>query len=211
MKGYFLWNKEPQCVYIFYNKRLTVLYMDFKTLIYVIVVASTISITLVTATSVGQGVNAVLATTTKSATTTTPNGNNINCQSKNGSADTQTSLGNLRFAAGKCTGENGGTVSAGGITSTPTTSSKNINCQSNKGSANTANLGTLNFAAGKCTGENGGTVSAGGVKSNSGAIGMHGTNGPNGNSHVGGLLNGRCYDMHYLQNGFCLSQHFELS
>ncbi len=39
------------------------------------------------------GVNAVLATTTKSATTTTPNGNNINCQSKNGSAKTQTSLG----------------------------------------------------------------------------------------------------------------------
>ena len=105
-----------------------------------LVVASTISITLVTATSVGQGVNAVLATTTKSATTTTPNGNNINCQSKNGSADTQTSLGNLRFAAGKCTGENGGTVSAGG------------------------------------------------VKSNSGAIGMHGTNGPNGNSHVGGFI-----------------------
>jgi len=58
-----------------------------------ILVVSTISITLVTTISVEQRVNAVLATTTKSATTTTSNGNNINCQSKNGSANTQTSLG----------------------------------------------------------------------------------------------------------------------
>jgi hypothetical protein len=46
----------------------------------------------------------------------------------------------------------------------------------------------LNFATGKCTGENGGTVAAGGVKSNSGAIGMHGINYPNDNSHVGGFI-----------------------
>jgi hypothetical protein len=112
--------------------------MDFR--IYVILVVSIFSVTLVTTISVEQRVNAALATTTttKSATTTTPNGNNINCQSKNGSTNTQTSLGTLRFAAGKCTGENGGTVAAGGITSkpsTPTTSSENtnnINCQSNK-------------------------------------------------------------------------------
>jgi hypothetical protein len=71
--------------------------------------------------------------------------------------------GRLRFAAGKCIGENGGTVAAGGITSkpsTPTTSSE-INCQSNKGTENTANPDTLNFAGGKCIGENGGTVAAG--------------------------------------------------
>ena len=66
--------------------------MDFRTR-YVILVVSTISITLVTTISVEQRVNAVLATTTKSATTTTPIGNNINCQSKNGSANAQTSLG----------------------------------------------------------------------------------------------------------------------
>ena len=113
--------------------------MVFRT--YVILVVSIISVTLVTTISVEQRVNAALATTTtKNATATTPNGNNINCQSKNGSANTQTSLGTLRFAGGKCTGENGGTVAAGG------------------------------------------------VKSNSGAIGMHGINCPNDNSHVGGFI-----------------------
>ena len=85
-------------------------------------------------------------------------------------------------------------MAAGGITSkpsTPTTSSENtnnINCQSNKGTENTANPGTLNFAGGKCIGENGGTVAAGGVKSNPGSIGMHGINGPNGYSHIGGFI-----------------------
>jgi hypothetical protein len=71
---------------------------------------------------------------------------------------------------------------------TITPNANDINCQSKKETANTANLGTLKLAGGKCTGENGGTVAAGGVKSNSGVIGMHGINGPNGNSHVGGFI-----------------------
>jgi hypothetical protein len=71
---------------------------------------------------------------------------------------------------------------------TTTTNTNTINCQSKKGSTNTAVLGTLKFASGKCTGQNGGTVAAGGIKSDSGAVGMHNTQGPNGNSHFGGLV-----------------------
>jgi hypothetical protein len=173
--------------------------MDSKALIHSILAISTISIMLVTMTSIEQRANTASAVTmTKSiaATTVTTNANDINCQSKKGTANTA-NLGNLKFAGGKCTGENGGTVAAGGITSKPLTStgsgkntitSNDINCQSKKGTANTANLGNLKFAGGKCTGENGGTVAAGGVKSNSGAIGMHGINGPNGSSHMGGFI-----------------------
>jgi hypothetical protein len=116
--------------------------MNSKALIHSILAVSTISIILVTMASVGQRVDAASAvTTTKSAATTiTPNTNDINCQSKKGTANTETALGTLKFAGGKCTGENGGTVAAGG------------------------------------------------VKSNSGAIGIHGINGPNGNSHIGGFI-----------------------
>ena len=63
-----------------------------------------------------------------------------------------------------------------------------INCQSKKGSTNTAIFGTLKYAGGKCTGQNGGTIAAGGVKSNSGALGVHRTQGPNRNSHFGGFI-----------------------
>jgi CHRD domain len=76
--------------------------------------------------------------------------------------------------------------------STATANSKNtnpnsINCQSKKGSTNTAAFGTLKYAGGKCTGQNGVSVAAGGVKSNSGSVGIHGTRGPNGNSHFGDI------------------------
>ena len=116
--------------------------MDSKALIHSILAVSTIIIILVTMASVGQRVDAASAvTTTKSAARTiTPNTNDINCQSKKGTANTETALGTLKFAGGKCTGENGGTVGAGG------------------------------------------------VKSNSGAIGIHGINGPNDNSHIGGFI-----------------------
>ena len=114
--------------------------MDSKTLILTILIVSTISVILVTMTSFEQIANAAtISTTTKSGSATTPNGNDINCQSKTGTA-------------------------------------------------NTANLGTLKLGGAKCTGENGGTVAAGGVKSNAGAIGVHGIQGPNGNSHVGGFI-----------------------
>ncbi len=76
--------------------------------------------------------------------------------------------------------------------STATANSKNtnpnsINYQSKKGSTNTAGFGTLNCAGGNCTGQNGVSLAAGGVKSNSGSVGVHGTRGPNGNSHFGGF------------------------
>jgi|GEM_PF-5759395 hypothetical protein len=114
----------------------------FKALIHSILAVSTIIIILVTMTSVGQRVGAASAiTSTKSADrTTTTNTNDINCQSKKGTANTETALGTLKFAGGKCTGENGGTVAAGG------------------------------------------------VKSNSGAIGIHGINVPNGNPHIWGII-----------------------
>ena len=112
-------------------------YMDSKTLILTILIVSTICVVLVTMTSFEQIANAA---TTKGSTTTSPNGNNINCQSKTGTANTQT------------------------------------------------NLGTLKLGGAKCTGENGGTATVGGIKSNSGAIGMHGIKGPNGNSHFGGFI-----------------------
>ena len=112
--------------------------MDSKALIHSILAVSTIIMILVTMASIGQRGDAASAvTTTKSAARTiTPNTNDINCQSKKG----------------------------------------------------TAPLGTLKFAGEKCTGENGGTVAAGGVKSNPGAIGIHGINGPNDNSHIGGFI-----------------------
>lgn len=116
--------------------------MDSKALIHSILAVSTIIIILVTMASVGQRVDtASVVTTTKSAARTiTPNTNDINCQSKKGTANTETDLGTLKFAGEKCTGENGGTVAAGG------------------------------------------------VKSNSGAIGIHGINGPNDNSRIGGFI-----------------------
>jgi len=118
--------------------------MDSKALIHSILAISTISIILVAMASVGQRVDfasAATSTATKSAATTiTPNTNDINCQSKKGTANTETALGTLKFAGGKCTGENGGTVAAGGI------------------------------------------------KSGLGAIGIHGIQGPNGNSHIGGFI-----------------------
>lgn len=73
---------------------------------------ATISI-IVTMVSVEQTVNAVTTTTA----TTTSNANTINCQSKKGTTSTTTALGTLKFAGGKCTGENGGTVAAGGVKS----------------------------------------------------------------------------------------------
>jgi hypothetical protein len=116
--------------------------MDSKALIHSILAVSTISIILVTMASVGQRVDATSAVTTTKSTARTipPNTNDINCQSKKGTTNTETALGTLKFAGGKCTGENGGTVAAGG------------------------------------------------VKSNSGAIGIHGINGPNDNSHIGGFI-----------------------
>jgi hypothetical protein len=119
--------------------------MDSKALIHSILAVSTIIIILVTMASVGQRVDtASVVTTTKSAARTiTPNTNDINCQSKKGTANTETDLGALKFAGEKCTGENGGTVAAGG------------------------------------------------VKFNSGAIGIHGINGPNDNSHIGGFIKGK--------------------
>jgi hypothetical protein len=78
---------------------------------------------------------------------------------------------------------------ANAATSTTTNINTNtINCQSKKGGTNTAPFGTLKYAGGKCTGQNGGTVTAGGVKSDSGAVGTHRTQGPNGNSHFGGFI-----------------------
>lgn len=116
--------------------------MDSKALIHSILAVSTIIMILVTMASIGQRVDAASAvTTTKSAARTiTPSTNDINCQSKKGTANTETALGTLKFAGEKCTGENGGTVAAGG------------------------------------------------VKSNPGAIGIHGINGPNDNSHIGGFI-----------------------
>ena len=94
--------------------------MDSKALIHSILAVSTIIIILVTMASVGQRVDtASVVTTTKSAARTiTPNTNDINCQSKKGTANTETDLGTLKFAGEKCTGENGGTVTAGGDKST---------------------------------------------------------------------------------------------
>ena len=47
---------------------------------------------------------------------TTTNTNTINCQSKKGGTNTAV-FGTLKYAGGKCTGQNGGTVAAGGIKS----------------------------------------------------------------------------------------------
>ncbi|MBV9177003.1 MAG: hypothetical protein JO297_08190 [Nitrososphaeraceae archaeon] len=160
--------------------------MESKKAIKMVLIISTIS-AIVTMVSMEQKANAATNTTTN------VNTNTINCQSKKGSTNTAV-FGTLKYAGGKCTGQNGGTVAAGGITSNPlavknTISNTNtINCQSKKGSTNTAVFGTLKYAGGKCTGQNGGTVAAGGVKSNSGAVGMHHTQGPNSNSHFGGFI-----------------------
>jgi hypothetical protein len=62
-----------------------------------------------------------------------------------------------------------------------------IDCNSKKGTADTA-AGALKFGGAKCEGQNGGTVAAGGIKSGSGAIGLHGSQGPNDNSHFGGII-----------------------
>jgi hypothetical protein len=43
--------------------------------------------------------------------------NNINCQSKTRTTNTQTNLGTLKLGGAKCTGENGGTAAVGGIKS----------------------------------------------------------------------------------------------
>ena len=40
----------------------------------------------------------------------------------------------------------------------------------------------------KCEGENGGKSAPGGIKTDSGALGLHGSQGPNGNSHFGGFV-----------------------
>jgi len=116
--------------------------MDSKALIHSILAVSTIIMILVIMALIGQRGDAASAVTaTKSAARTiTPNTNDINCQSKKGTANTETALGTLKFAGEKCAGENGGTVAAGG------------------------------------------------VKSNPGAIGIHGINGPNDNSHIGGFI-----------------------
>ncbi len=89
-------------------------------MIHSILAVSTVTIILVGMASGGQRVDAASAvTTTKSADRTiNPNTNDdINCQSKKGTANTETALGTLKFAGGKCTGENGGTVAAGGVKS----------------------------------------------------------------------------------------------
>ena len=93
--------------------------MDSKALIHSILAASTVAIILVAMASGGQRVDATSAvTTTKSADRTiNPNTNDINCQAKKGTENTETALGTLKFAGGKCTGENGGTVAAGGVKS----------------------------------------------------------------------------------------------
>jgi hypothetical protein len=44
---------------------------------------------------------------------TTTNTNTINCQSKKGSTNTAV-FGTLKYARGKCTAQNGGTIAAGG-------------------------------------------------------------------------------------------------
>ena len=62
-----------------------------------------------------------------------------------------------------------------------------IDCNSKKGTADTA-AGAIKFGGAKCEGQNGGTVAAGGIKSGSGAIGLHGSQGPNDNSHFGGII-----------------------
>jgi hypothetical protein len=62
-----------------------------------------------------------------------------------------------------------------------------IDCNSKKGTADTA-AGAFKFGGAKCEGQNGGTVAAGGIKSGSGSIGLHGSQGPNGNSHFGGII-----------------------
>ena len=73
-------------------------------------------------------------------------------------------------------------------TATSTTTDINTNTINCQGGTNTAVFGTLKYAGGKCTGQNGGTVAAGGIKSDSGAVGTHRTQGPNGNSHFGGFI-----------------------
>ncbi len=62
-----------------------------------------------------------------------------------------------------------------------------INCNSKKGTAHTL-AGALNYVGVKCEGQNGGTASTGGIKFNSGAIGMHGMQGPKDNSDIGEII-----------------------
>jgi hypothetical protein len=113
----------------------------------------------------------------------------IDCNSKKGTADT--SAGAFKYGGAKCEGQNGGTVAAGGIKpvtgNTNITSKSTIDCNSKKGTADTS-AGAFKYGGAKCEGQNGGTVAAGGIKSGSGSIGLHGSQGPNGNSHFGGII-----------------------
>ena len=63
-----------------------------------------------------------------------------------------------------------------------------IDCNSKKGTTANTLVGPLNYGGVKCEGQNGETVAAGGIKSGSGSIGLHGSQGPNGNSHFGGII-----------------------
>jgi hypothetical protein len=62
-----------------------------------------------------------------------------------------------------------------------------IDCNSKKGTADTS-AGAFKYGGAKCEGQNGGTVAAGGIKSGSGDIRLHGSQGPNGNSHFGSII-----------------------
>jgi hypothetical protein len=101
-----------------------------------VLIISTISL-IVRMASIEQKANAATSTTTNINT------NTINCQSKKGGTNTAP-FGTLKYAGGKCTGQNGGTVAAGGIMSdqlsskNTTTNTNTINCQSKKGG--TSNL-----------------------------------------------------------------------
>ena len=134
---------------------------------------------IITMTSIAQVSNAVDSINTST----------IDCNSKKGTADT--AAGAFKYGGAKCEGQNGGTVAAGGIKTvndnTNITSKNTIDCNSKKGTADTA-AGAIKFGGAKCEGQNGGTVAAGGIKSGSGAIGLHGSQGPNDNSHFGGII-----------------------
>ncbi|MGN6823272.1 MAG: hypothetical protein ACTHJ7_10960, partial [Candidatus Nitrosocosmicus sp.] len=84
------------------------------------------------------------------------NQNTIDCNSKQGTANTL--AGNFNYGGVKCEGQNGGTASAIGIRSNDTTnassssSSSNantINCNSKQGTANTL-AGNFNYGGVKC-------------------------------------------------------------
>jgi hypothetical protein len=83
--------------------------MHSKKAVKLVLIISTISL-IVTMASIEQKANAATSTTTNINT------NTINCQSKKGGTNTAV-FGTLKYAGGKCTGQNGGTVAAGGIKS----------------------------------------------------------------------------------------------